>query len=253
MPRIRTIKPDFWDDKKVASLDMSARLLFIGMWNFADDDGTIYSDPVWIKNRVFPRDERLRVSDVQIWLDALAKARMIEPFQYNDEAFYNIRTFHSHQRIDRPSKPIVPLDAKRIVLTEGSTSIKRALVEESTTARPCISKGREGNSKGGYTHASVCEDYSKATLPEMITALTGDEMWVESMAITHKGKDLNQAIKESYDYMHTLPARLATAEINDWKRLVQSFLSKMKVIPGQEKKATNTGVRVGETRRVYAG
>jgi hypothetical protein len=251
MPRIRTIKPDFWDDKKVASLDMPARLLFIGMWNFADDYGTIEADPSWIKTRIFPRDEKLRTSDVQSWLDALVKARMIEPFQYNDEAFYNIRTFKSHQRIDKPSKPSIPLEDKRRVLGESSTTAPVVLDDGSGL----YSKGKEGKDSivREGTHArGIVGEYSKSTLPEMMQTLIGDDLWVESMERNHKGKDLHQAIREAYDYMNTLPARRDTADLNDWKRLVQSFLSKMKVIPGQEKKATNTGVVVGKTRRVYA-
>jgi hypothetical protein len=251
MPRIRTIKPDFWDDKKVASLDIPVRLLFIGMWNFSDDYGTIDADPSWIKTRVFPRDEKLRISDVQSWLDALVNARMIEPFEYNNEAFFNIRTFNSHQKIDKPSKPSVPIEDKRRILGESSTTAQRVLDDGSAL----YSKGKDSKDSKVRegTHArAVSENYSQSTLPEMITALTGDEIWVEAMDSSHKGKDLHQAIKESYDYMQTLPARMASADLNDWKRLVQSFLSKMKVAQGQEKKATNTGVRVGETRRVYA-
>ena len=39
MARIRTIKPEFWTDEKVVTLPFEARLLFIGMWNFCDDEG----------------------------------------------------------------------------------------------------------------------------------------------------------------------------------------------------------------------
>ena len=43
--RIRTIKPDFWTDAKVSKLTYLARLLFIGLWNVADDEGRFKSDP----------------------------------------------------------------------------------------------------------------------------------------------------------------------------------------------------------------
>ena len=32
MPRIRTIKPEFWTDEKIIELSLPARLLFIGLW-----------------------------------------------------------------------------------------------------------------------------------------------------------------------------------------------------------------------------
>ena len=39
MARIRTVKPDIWTDEKFVELSPLARLLFIGLWNFADDEG----------------------------------------------------------------------------------------------------------------------------------------------------------------------------------------------------------------------
>ena len=33
------IDPKFWTDDKIMDLEPLARLLFIGIWNFADDNG----------------------------------------------------------------------------------------------------------------------------------------------------------------------------------------------------------------------
>jgi hypothetical protein len=54
--RIRTIKPDFWTNEKVLSIKPLTRLLFIGMWNFADDYGRLDFSPISIKAKVFPND-----------------------------------------------------------------------------------------------------------------------------------------------------------------------------------------------------
>lgn len=122
MARIRTIKPDFFADEKISKLKRDVRMLFVGLWVFSDDYGTVRSNPVWIKSNVFPYDEELRTQDVRTWLDALVKARMLEPFEYNGEGFYNIRTFGSHQKVDKPSKPLIPLEAKaKILEVSGST------------------------------------------------------------------------------------------------------------------------------------
>ena len=53
MARIRTIKPDFWSDEKIVELTPWARLLFIGLWNFSDDDGRMPFSPKKIKMLVF--------------------------------------------------------------------------------------------------------------------------------------------------------------------------------------------------------
>lgn len=100
MARIRTIKPEFWEDEKLADLPLQARLLFIGTWNFSDDFGVFPDSIKWIKAKIFPYDS-LRENDVKSWLDALVKNRMLIPFLYEEKSYYMIRRFRSHQIIDK--------------------------------------------------------------------------------------------------------------------------------------------------------
>lgn len=44
MARIRSIKPEFWTDGKVSRLSDSSALLFIALWNYADDFGFFSCD-----------------------------------------------------------------------------------------------------------------------------------------------------------------------------------------------------------------
>jgi hypothetical protein len=37
--RIRSIKPEFWTSEDIAALDWDARLIFIGLWSYVDDNG----------------------------------------------------------------------------------------------------------------------------------------------------------------------------------------------------------------------
>lgn len=101
MARIRTIKPDYWEDEKVGKLPIPCRLLFIGCWNFADDFGIIKGSPTLLKSQIFPYDENLRVSEIKKWIDALVDARMLVPIIHAEESYYLIRTFRSHQVLDK--------------------------------------------------------------------------------------------------------------------------------------------------------
>jgi len=56
MARIRTIKPEFWDDEKLSLVSRDARLTFIGMWTFSDDYGVVKGASVWLKSKIFPYD-----------------------------------------------------------------------------------------------------------------------------------------------------------------------------------------------------
>lgn len=108
MARIRTIKPDFWEDEKIGKLSIPCRLFFIGCWNFADDFGVIKGNAALLKSQIFPYDENLRVSEIKKWIDALVDARMLVPIilggennRLAEESYYAIRTFRSHQIIDK--------------------------------------------------------------------------------------------------------------------------------------------------------
>lgn len=111
MARIRTIKPDFWEDEKIGLLPIPCRLFFIGCWNFADDYGVIKGSATLLRSQIFPYDENLRASEIKKWLDALVNARMLIPIIHAEESYYVIRTFRSHQVLDsRYSKSYISKD-----------------------------------------------------------------------------------------------------------------------------------------------
>jgi hypothetical protein len=57
MPKIRGVKPDLWTDEGFVELSPFARLLWIGMWNFACDNGHLQDKSKQIKMRVLPTDD----------------------------------------------------------------------------------------------------------------------------------------------------------------------------------------------------
>lgn len=122
MARIRTIKPEFWEDEKIGRLPVPCRLFFIGCWNFADDYGVIKGNAALLKSQIFPYDENLRVSEIKKWLNALVEARMLIPVILDgadprpaEESYYIIRTFRSHQVIDkRYGKSYISKDEKTV-------------------------------------------------------------------------------------------------------------------------------------------
>lgn len=57
MAKIRGVKPEFWTDENVVELSIPARLLFIGLWNHACDNGHLQDKSKQIKMRVLPTDD----------------------------------------------------------------------------------------------------------------------------------------------------------------------------------------------------
>ena len=102
MARTRMIKPEFWDDEKLAKVSRDARLLFVGLWSNSDDYGVVKGHPAWLKNRIFPYDE-IPLATFDGWLAELGAIRVIIPFLHNGERYFHIRNFCRHQTINRPS------------------------------------------------------------------------------------------------------------------------------------------------------
>lgn len=120
MGKIRTIKPSFFEDEKLGKLPVPARLLYIGTWTLADDNGVIKGHPAYLKSTIFPYDDTLRVGEVSKWIDALVNARMLIPFCKDGESYYVIRTFRSHQRTDpRYPSELIPRELVDEILGEN--------------------------------------------------------------------------------------------------------------------------------------
>jgi hypothetical protein len=140
MGRIRTIKPEFWSDEKVGDLKRDERLLFLGLLNLADDEGVLKAAPAFIKGQIFAYDEDLTIADVRGWLENLTDCKMLIPFEHNGERFFLIRTFKSHQKINRPTPSKIPLNIIAGILNADSGITHGGLTEDSLPE----GKGKEG-------------------------------------------------------------------------------------------------------------
>lgn len=128
MARIRTVKPEFWTDERLTECSLSARLLFIGMLNFADDNGNLAYSAKRLKMQVFPADS----IDTQPLLDELLTHGMLMEYSVKGEKFLHIKGFLKHQVINRPSATAIPTPDFN---------------DDSVTTHGVLTDGREGKGK----------------------------------------------------------------------------------------------------------
>lgn len=100
MARIRTIKPEFWTDEKIVSLSPLARLLFIGMWNFVDDDGRGEFSPKRLEMQILPADS----VDISELLGELRGENLIKVYSVDNKEYFEVCNFTKHQKVDKRSK-----------------------------------------------------------------------------------------------------------------------------------------------------
>lgn len=161
MSRIRTIKPDFWEDEKIALLSPRARLLYIATWNFADDDGRLRWTPEYIKATVFMYDG-LSTAAVRKLMDELEKLDLIRAYEggITQQKLGVIPRFSSHQRINRPQVSRLPAPPESM-----NGSVNHSVNESPTTHEP-LTTGMEGKGKERNSLRVASATRSKQNLSE---------------------------------------------------------------------------------------
>ncbi len=108
MPRNRMIKPEFWSDEKTGLLKPVEKCLFISMWNFADDEGLIKANPLYLQSVSFPYDKTIKTKTISDCLEKLKSEDLVFLYSKNHQSYAWIIKFRIHQRIDKPQKPQNP-------------------------------------------------------------------------------------------------------------------------------------------------
>lgn len=169
MARIRTIKPEYWTSEQVMSVSRDARLLFIGMWNFADDGGNQPANAKTIKAQIFPCDE-LSEGDVTGFIGELLAVGLLETYEADCRWYWNIPTWKKHQRIDQPTYRH-PTNDGRVPQSPSrrrgsSQSVQGVFGEQESNAQQVFDAGKERNGmdrKGEESIADSGESVDQAT------------------------------------------------------------------------------------------
>src|SRR4030095_3374069 len=101
MARIRTIKPQFWNDGDLAQVSRDARLLMVGLISFADDEGRFVASPAAIIGYAYPHDN-ITPSQVRRWLTELEKHGTVILYGVDGLAYGYLPNFRKHKRISHP-------------------------------------------------------------------------------------------------------------------------------------------------------
>jgi len=121
MSRARMIKPEFWTSKTISSMGHSERLLFIGLWNHADDYGVVLYNLRRIMGDVFPHDEYVTETKLKAWIEILMRLSLVIHCNHKGNDFLIIRGWDEHQRVPHPSgRRFLPEDVQLQVLSEHS-------------------------------------------------------------------------------------------------------------------------------------
>ena len=126
MARIRSVKPEYWADQDLAEqVSRDARLLYIGLWNLADEHSRLRGDPRYIKGQLFPYDDDLTPETVTDLLDSLVLAGKVVQYRTPSGTFMFLPKLAVHQRLEPekvPTKLPGPDDESSVLLKPQSES-----------------------------------------------------------------------------------------------------------------------------------
>ena len=121
MARKRMVSPEFWTDDKIIELTIPERLLFIGLWNFSDDEGIICNKPKQIKAQIFPIDD---ITHEQV-NEMLMRIQEIGLIHYgNSNTLIKIKHWTRYQKINRP--------------TPSNYTFRKGIIEDSVNTHESI-------------------------------------------------------------------------------------------------------------------
>jgi hypothetical protein len=156
MARIRTIKPEFWKSEDIARLSRNARLTFIGLWSYVDDNGVGRDNEKLIAAELYPLedDPREALAIVHRDLDELARECRVVRYTVSGRPFLYVVNWKLHQKIDRPNKERYPLpEAADTVLTCDDAGPRETVASTSRDSREtpspvAVELGNRGTGEG---------------------------------------------------------------------------------------------------------
>lgn len=139
MARKRMIDPNIWQSEDFSKLSTLGKLVFIGLFSLADDEGRGRCNPVYLKSTLFPYEEGIRSADIDKTLSEISSNMSVIFYSCDGSSYYSLYNWNIWQKIDRPSQSKIP---------DYDEKMTRLFVDNSSNNRRGISpnkKGKEDN------------------------------------------------------------------------------------------------------------
>lgn len=135
MARIRTIKPTFFRSRSVKRLSQNAKLVWIGLWNLADDEGRLLDELGILAGDLWSLS--LSEAKLNAALKELDDESRILRYEVAGHKYIQVTNWSEHQRINRPAPSLLPPAPLTDVSVKGPAAV--------TVGRERKGKEREGS------------------------------------------------------------------------------------------------------------
>jgi hypothetical protein len=210
MARIRSIKPELWTSEQVADCSTTARLLFIGLWNFADDSGVHPWNWKRVKMEIFPGDT-FGEAEIEGWIAELLSVGLLIGYRVDTQWFIRVTGWH-HQKIEKPNCRW-PTEQQADEFADQSTTSRRPVDDRSTTSLPRIGEDRSGGE--GRGEESISSTTSEDGRAEPTAPRSPKPIWTEAPVFPCAGNvpTWQPTIEQSEAWKSAYPAVDILAEL----------------------------------------
>lgn len=163
MPRIRTIKPEFWDSPSTAKASKTVRLLYLAMWNWADDHGRGTANASQLLSFAFPNDAELPtlIAEAPCVYAEVADAYEVVFYEVSGRRYYAVLNWEDHQKNERkanskhPPPPESVLAGQRPEWVAGAEMRGTSVQSRGSSG---IGTGEQGNRGTGESSSSYVSE-----------------------------------------------------------------------------------------------
>lgn len=220
MPRMRSIKPEFFTDAELCDLPPLHRILFAGLWCHEDRNGCVEDKPKELKVKILPYD----ACNVDSMLQDLADAGFIIRYEVNGERFICTPAFKEHQRPHPQEKdsgiPQPPPQSGNLTAKHDASPMSVAPKQESHRVQELLkTPGAGAGALAGAGSWSLppehADEKTAAVVGEEATEFsftpTGFWKWSQSER-RQRGLDVERVKPAKYDGWYTAAAARAGPE-----------------------------------------
>src|SRR5881392_1143482 len=155
MARIRTIKPEFYSSPGIETLAYEWRILYIAMWNWADDSGRGTAEARELMGLAFPFDKEMTLGEFRRGLGEVRRVFEVDFYKADGRSYYAIPAWDRHQKIDKRSgskhpapedgQPYDPVTNSAPTLGTVPASENPPETPPSPRREPGVGTGEQGN------------------------------------------------------------------------------------------------------------
>ncbi|MDP3767458.1 MAG: hypothetical protein Q8S13_05545 [Dehalococcoidia bacterium] len=112
MPRYRSVRPDFHQDRRVGRLTREVRGFALGLMGWADDDGRFEVNLRFLRTQIVPYDDDVDDETIAAWLEDLQREKLLVLYEVEGRRYgaidFRAKGSPFQQRIDKPTPSELP-------------------------------------------------------------------------------------------------------------------------------------------------